>query len=53
MSEDPPEPAIVVAETRLDPAELRRLVAAFFEDMVKYVVDVERGIAAVGGEPLE
>jgi hypothetical protein len=26
------------------------LVARFFEDMVKYVVDVERGIAAVGGE---
>ncbi len=22
----------------------------FFEDMVKYVVDVERGVAAVGGE---
>ena len=29
---------------------LRTLVARFFEDMVKYVVDVERGIAAVGGE---
>jgi hypothetical protein len=26
---------------------LRTLVARFFEDMVKYVVDVERGIAAV------
>ena len=30
--------------------ELARLVAAYFEDMVKYVVDVERGIVAVGGE---
>lgn len=29
---------------------LHTLVARFFEDMVKYVVDVERGIAAVGGE---
>ena len=35
---------------RIDPDELRRLVDLFFEDMVKYVVDVERGVAAVGGE---
>lgn len=34
----------------MEPAELRRLVDLFFEDMVKYVVDVERGVAAVGGE---
>jgi hypothetical protein len=26
------------------------LVEQHFEDMVKYVIDVERGIAAVGGE---
>lgn len=44
------EPDIVLVESRLDPAELRRLVAAHFEDMVKYVVDVERAVAAVGGE---
>jgi hypothetical protein len=29
---------------------LGELVARFFEDMVKYVVDIERGVAAVGGE---
>src|SRR3990172_11943487 len=43
-------PDIVVANSRLPAAELKRLLARFFEDMVKYVVDVERGIAAVGGE---
>ena len=41
---------VIVAGPRIDPAELRRLVEAFFEDMVKYVVDVHRGVAAVGGE---
>ncbi len=34
----------------MEPPELRRLVDLFFEDMVKYVVDVERGVIAVGGE---
>ena len=44
-------PAIVVLqEQRIEPQELRRLVALFFEDMVKYVVDVTRGVVAVGGE---
>jgi hypothetical protein len=43
-------PSIVIVSTRIDPVELRRLVHESFEDMVKYVVDVERGIAAVGGE---
>lgn len=47
---DEMQPDMVVVETRLDEAELRRLVAAHFEDMVKFVVDVQRGIAAVGGE---
>jgi len=41
---------VVVSGARLDPAELRRLVELFFEDMVKYVVDVSRGVAAIGGE---
>ena len=50
MNDDPSPPDIVLVESRLDPAELRRLVNAHFEDMVKYVVDVERGVAAVGGE---
>jgi len=40
----------VVRVGRIEPAELRRLVDLFFEDMVKYVVDVERGLVAVGGE---
>jgi hypothetical protein len=50
MSDDAEAPDIVLVESRIDPRELRRLVDAYFEDMVKYVVDVERGIAAVGGE---
>jgi hypothetical protein len=50
MSDSPESPDVVLVESRLDPGELRRLVEAHFEDMVKYVVDVERGIAAVGGE---
>jgi hypothetical protein len=41
---------VVVSESRLDPHELRRLVDLYFEDMVKYVVDVSRAVVAVGGE---
>jgi hypothetical protein len=41
---------VIVREARLPASELRRLVDLYFEDMVKYVVDVSRGIAAVGGE---
>lgn len=44
------QPAIVIVDQRIDRSELARLPSAFFEDMVKYVVDVERSIAAVGGE---
>jgi hypothetical protein len=43
-------PAIVLVRDRIAASELRRLAEAFFVDMVKYVVDVERGVAAVGGE---
>jgi hypothetical protein len=43
-------PAIVLVRDRIATSELRRLAEAFFVDMVKYVVDVERGVAAVGGE---
>jgi hypothetical protein len=50
MPDESSEPDIVFVESRLDPAELRRLVESHFEDMVKFVVDVERGVAAVGGE---
>jgi hypothetical protein len=48
MAESPPE--IVIAARRLEPSEVSRLVQLFFGDMVKYVVDVERRIAAVGGQ---
>jgi uncharacterized protein DUF5674 len=41
---------VVLRNQRIEPAELRRLVDLFFEDMVKCVVDVERGVVAVGGE---
>lgn len=41
---------VVVRASRIEPLELRRLVSLYFEDMVKYVVDVERGVAAVGGD---
>jgi hypothetical protein len=43
-------PAIVLVRERIAASELRRLAQAFFVDMVKVVVDVERGVAAVGGE---
>jgi hypothetical protein len=42
-------PDILVLEQRIGRDELTRLVA-LFGDMVKYVVDVERGVAAIGGE---
>lgn len=48
MEESAPE--IIVVTARIDPQELARLTSAFFEDMVKYVVDIERGVVAVGGE---
>ena len=43
-------PGIVVIEQRIDLGELRRLVDLYFGDMVKFVVDVRRRVAAVGGE---
>lgn len=46
---DEPAPDVVILERRIESAELRRLVVRF-EDMVKYVVDVERGLVAIGGE---
>ena len=47
MSESLPD--VVVLEQRIEHGVLRRLVERF-EDMVKYVVDVERGVIAIGGE---
>lgn len=44
-------PDIVIVEGEaVPPYALRVLIDRFFEDMVKYVVDLERGVAAVGGE---
>ena len=43
-------PGIVIVERRIERAELNRLVGAYFGDMVKIVVDVARGVVAVGGE---
>lgn len=47
MSESLPE--LVVLEQRIEADVLRRLVDRF-EDMVKFVVDVERKLIAIGGE---
>ena len=44
------EPTILILREPIERAELARLVAAFFGDMVKVVVDVRRTIIAVGGE---
>jgi hypothetical protein len=49
VSADAPE-ILVLEATPIERGQLAALVAAWFEDMVKYVVDVERGVAAVGGE---
>jgi hypothetical protein len=46
---EPPPPDVVVLAQRIEPGELRRL-AARFEGMVKYAVDVERRLVAIGGE---
>jgi len=43
-------PAIAIVDRRIERAELARLVAAYFEDMVKLVVDLGRDRIAVGGE---
>jgi hypothetical protein len=47
----PPDvPGVVFVDRPIDSDVLRTLVERHFEDMVKFVVDVERGVAAVGGE---
>lgn len=43
-------PGIVIIDRKIDPAELARMVNRYFADMVKYVVDERRNLAAVGGE---
>jgi hypothetical protein len=49
---DGPEtlPSITIAGSRVGHDELRRLLNAWFGDMVKLVVDVRRGVVAAGGE---
>ena len=39
---------VLVLEQRIDRADLDRLLR-LFGDMIKYVVDVERGVIAIGG----
>lgn len=41
---------IVILRDRIAAAELQRLVRDGFGDMVKFVVDLEREIIAIGGE---
>jgi len=43
-------PGIVILDKKISRAELARLVALHFFDMVKYVVDVSARIVAIGGE---
>jgi hypothetical protein len=47
MEVSPPD--VLLLTGPIEPAELRRLVERF-DDMVKYVVDVERRVIAIGGE---
>lgn len=44
------EPSIVILDRRIAKDTLRILVGHWFRDMVKYVVDIERGCIAIGGE---
>ena len=41
---------ILILSSKIDPEQLRRLVGAYFTDMVKYVVDVRRRVIGIGGE---
>jgi hypothetical protein len=43
-------PPIIVTTTRVEPEALRRLVDAYFGDMVKLVIDIRRRLVAIGGE---
>ncbi|MFN0242358.1 MAG: DUF5674 family protein [Planctomycetota bacterium] len=43
-------PRILVVSSRIEPAELAQLVVGRFEGTVRFVVDVDRGLAALGGE---
>lgn len=41
---------ILILDRRVKPTELKRLVRAYFGDMVKIVVDVRQRLVGVGGE---
>ena len=41
---------ILIIHERINKTELKKLCDAFFSTMVKFVVDVEKEIIAVGGE---
>jgi len=43
-------PGVLILRQRVPVDELARLVRLYFEDMVKYVVDVRLGVIALGGE---
>ena len=43
-------PGILIVRQRIPADQLARLVRLYFEDMVKYVVDIRIGVIAVGGE---
>lgn len=43
-------PEIRVLRKRMDRHELARFVGHHFSDMVKYVVDIQREVIAIGGE---
>lgn len=43
-------PEVILLAQRIPAGELARLVRESFTDMVKYVVDVKRGVIAVGGQ---
>lgn len=43
-------PDIVILRRGVETAVLKRLVGEYFENMVKYVVDVRRRVIALGGE---
>ncbi|MEP7012187.1 MAG: DUF5674 family protein [Acidobacteriota bacterium] len=45
-----PDEPIIVTSTPVSAEVLRRLVGAFFDDMVKFEVDLGTGRIAVGGE---
>ncbi len=40
---------ILLMSSKIDTTQLRRLVGAYFTDMVKYVVDVRRRVIGIGG----